>query len=157
MNATEHRKKNEDAAEKWLREMGFEPSPLGIRACVLLALWEEGFHHIPYAKQVNWNEKGGITAYAHGRLATFDSRQLTALVFLAHDECLRVELRAPDTSEPEPEPADEDRPPGPRLFITARARSGKLWDEHPTLENAVALWRKKFSAELAFAESGVTK
>lgn len=155
MNPAEHRKANAAAGEKWLRGTGAEPSALGIRACVLLALLEGGFHHIPYAKYVNWSETGCIEAYPHGGLSTYDSNALTRLVFLAHDECLRVELRGPVTGEPDDEPQehDEDRPCGMRILITPRLRHGEIWDAHPTLEKAVALWRKKFSAELAFAES----
>lgn len=88
---------------------------------------------------MNWHNTQGITAYVRPGMSTVDRWDLTELVFLAHDEALRVEIQSSAAE------------PGIRIFITARQRSGEFWETHPTLEDAVAKHRK------TFPESGVLK
>lgn len=67
-------------------------------------------------------------------MCTVDGNALTALVFAAHDRCMRVTVR----------------PAGPRrLEIRAwqRTREGRLSERHPTLEEAVAQWRSEVHHE----------
>ena len=64
-------------------------------------------------------------------LATWDQNHLTRLVFAAHDRCCRLEIN----------------PSGPgRLEIAVsvgRTRDGSIMTGHPTIEQALASWRKQ--------------
>ena len=86
-----------------------------------------GKHHIP----------GKIRAFGqgwcinhHGSLSTFDFDDLTRLVFLAHDKCIRVELIQG----------------GPRAIGIAifkrKGRTGSMYERHPTIEAALGIWRE---------------
>lgn len=85
-----------------------------------------GEHHIPgKLKPAGW---GWSVTYL-GELASFDFDGLTRLVFLAHDRCVRVSVSSA----------------GPRrvcIMIHPRAREGGMSQRHPTLEHAIALFRK---------------
>ena len=92
-----------------------------------------GEHHIP-----NGSRRGadGVTPYGLGWCvdddstdwATFDFSELTRLVFLAHDWCLRVGVA----------PA---RNGTLKIAIWRRERDGAQSRRHPTLEKAVEAWR----------------
>ncbi len=65
-----------------------------------------------------------------GDLATFDGDQLTRLVFLAHDRCVRVSIL-------------NSGPRMVRIVIHPRmGREGGFSVKHPTIEDALAVWRK---------------
>ena len=92
-----------------------------------------GEHHIP-----NGSRRGddGVTPHGLGwcviddgtNWATFDFNELTRLVFLAHDRCLRVEVT----------PARNGKL---KIAIWRREREGAQSRRHPTLEKAVEAWR----------------
>lgn len=159
--AEDRRARNYAAAKKWLINGGHKPSDLGVRACVLLALFQQGFHHIPNAKAVKWGDSQVIELEFPYLLTTFDSSDLTRLIFLAHDECLRVGVKAapvqlpPDIDEMSmsqfrawlEERAEDDHRSGVVIQIWKRKRGGDPWDRHPTLEQAVAQHRVKFPEE----------
>lgn len=140
---------NAEAAEKWLKKQGVEPSELGVEACVLLGLWQRGFHHIQYAKLVNWAAQSCIVAFCDRGMATVDDDSLTRLVFLAHDECLRVEITGPRTGDDDEDDDDRENltePPtgyGFQIKISPRQREGEFYEVHPTLEQAVEQWRDR--------------
>ena len=86
-----------------------------------------GKHHIyatikPYGEGWCINHAGGFS--------TFDFDNLTRLVFLAHEKCIRVELTQG----------------GPRAIKIAiwkrKGRTGSIYERHPTIENALEIWRK---------------
>ena len=87
-----------------------------------------GKHHIsakikPYG--------GGWCINHYGSLATFDFDELTRLVFLAHDKCIRIELM-------------QGGPVAVKIAIWQRdKREGSMFERHPTIETALDLWRKK--------------
>lgn len=86
-----------------------------------------GEHHIPKGLR-EWGIGWAVTTSA-SRFATFDFNDLTRAVFLAHDRCLRLEVN----------------PGGPRrvtIAIHQRVREGGMSQRHPTLEAAVAGWRR---------------
>lgn len=86
--------------------------------------------------------EGGVIAWGDGiyynqlsSIATFDFNLLTVAVILAHDRCIRLEVR----------------PAGPRSIGLAlhkrHAREGSMSRRHPTLETAVAEARSRFPQE----------
>jgi hypothetical protein len=87
-----------------------------------------GEHHIPRSGVKEFGLGWCVNHY--GDLSTFDFDRLTRLVFLAHDRCVRVEIRSS----------------GPRmvkLCIWKRSgRTGEIWSRHPTIETALDMWRK---------------
>ena len=93
-----------------------------------------GAHHIPGAgyaagpKVKPWG--AGWAVVTSMDLATFDSDALTRLVFLAHDRGYRAEVS----------PAMRYL----RIAIWRRAlrEGGAMWERHPTLDAALALWRR---------------
>lgn len=66
-----------------------------------------------------------------GPLSTFDFDDLTRLVFLAHDKCVRVEL-------------NQSGPGMIKICIWQReGRTGSMFERHPTIEAALENWRTK--------------
>lgn len=67
-----------------------------------------------------------------GELATFDFSQLTRLVFLAHDACIRVSIMNS----------------GPQMVKIAlhkrNSREGSMCERHPAIEQALTKWRKYY-------------
>lgn len=91
-----------------------------------------GEHHIP-GDIKPFGRGWKVNAYS-GQLATFDFDNLTQLVFLAHDKCVRVEIC-------------QGGPGRVGVCIWKRhGRSGETWKRHPTLFTAVANWRMKHVA-----------
>lgn len=109
-----------------------------------------GAHHFPF---------GGVREYGHGwhvvdatALATYDFTQLTRLVIMAHDKCVRVEVSAYAPHEDEDvAPLDDNGEPPERWFparaltiaIWPRRREGNFSERHPTLEHAVQAYRER--------------
>jgi hypothetical protein len=91
-----------------------------------------GVHHIPGPKHGRdnvreWGE--GWYVINSGDLATFDGDVLTRLVILAHDRLVRVSVSSAGMRQ--------------RIEIHQRtARTGSVWDRHPTIETAIENWRK---------------
>lgn len=110
-----------------------EPSVAAIRVAELLEAWQ-GLHHLEddqmrKADWTNWYVKLNMRRTA--ALATVDFNDLTRLVFLAHDHCIRVEIV----------------PCNPQyltlLFHPRQTRVGTLAARHPTLEAALEEHREK--------------
>jgi len=117
-----------------LKYYGNEPaSEAGIRVGHLLHCWD-GLHHFDPAemKKAAWSNPIFVRLKLKGRtLSSFDFDNLTALVFLAHDQCIRVEItHAPGAME--------------IYFHPRNARDGGMCKRHPTLEQAVEAWRRRF-------------
>jgi len=85
-----------------------------------------GEHHIP-GKIKDFGE-GWCVNYG-GDLSTYDAGRLTALVFLAHERCFRVELQ-------------QGGPHKIKICIWKRQREGSMWARHPTLDQAIDLFKK---------------
>lgn len=109
-----------------------EMSPLGEAVANLLGDLYGGIYHLEDddLKKVEWNNTHHIIfVLRHKTLATVDSSLLTSLVFLCHDKCIRCEISA--------------RSPGRfELMFHRRQREGQIWERHPTIEQALELWRK---------------
>lgn len=64
-----------------------------------------------------------------GSLATFDDNDLTRLVLLAHERCVRVQV-------------EQGGPYRLRIAIWKREREGYIYERHPTIEQAIESFRK---------------
>lgn len=99
-------------------------------ATAFFSKFYRGVHHIPNS---GIKEHGPGWAVNHDRapLATFDFSDLTRLVILAHDECIRVEVTAV-------------RQNIIRIAIWKRqGRDGSISERHPTIEQAIETFRGK--------------
>ena len=96
-----------------------------------------GEHHIPNGLKPYGT---GWKVSCHGDLSTFDFDILTRLVFLAHDRCVRAAV-------------DHSGPRMVSLVIWQRnKRSGCIASRHPTIEQALDVWRKYHPKETEFNE-----
>lgn len=89
-----------------------------------------GKHHIPSELRRDGRLTWSVCHWLGGAgLSTFDYDELTRMVFLAHDRCVRLAIV----------------PSGPkrvRIQITKRSRGrSHIAADHPTLEEAVEKWR----------------
>lgn len=89
-----------------------------------------GRHHIP--SEVKPFGRGWKVNARFGALSTFDFDDLTRLVFLAHDRCVRVEIV-------------QGGPGRVGIAIWKRhCREGDFCERHPTIERALAAWRERY-------------
>lgn len=108
-----------------------EPSDVGLRVARLLEEWE-GLHNFDdnAMRKSDWSNTLYIDLrLPFSRLSTFDFMGLTTLVFLAHDHCIRVEIRPCNYQYLSV------------LFHPRKTRTGSTVLRHPLLEEAVAGWR----------------
>src|ERR1017187_1988032 len=97
--------------------------------------WAEimrGFHHIQGTFKKHG--KGIAITQAHGNFATWDFNNLTRLVFLAHDRCIRVEIDGGGFGNSK------------FTLFKRHKRDGQMHERHPMLETAYAAWRKDNAA-----------
>ena len=88
-----------------------------------------GKHHIP--GDVKPFGRGWKISAHSGRLATYDFDDLTRLVFLAHDRCVRAEII-------------QGAPGRIGIAIWKRhGRNGSMYERHPTIKCALVNWRMK--------------
>lgn len=95
-----------------------------------------GAHHIPRSGVVE--RDGGWSVTTFDELESYDGDSLTRLVFLAHDQCVRVSVQ----------PAS---PRYLRIVIWPRSRrdGGHFWERHPTVAAALSAWRDRGHEEVA--------
>ncbi len=111
----------------------------GERVAELLEHWR-GLHHFDSRAlgTADWSRDHVYLGLHYPTLDTFDSNELTRLVFLAHDLAIRVEVTG-----------KRDRI---QYLLTPRARTGGVWSRHPMLEDAVRRHREVFPAELIYRD-----
>lgn len=133
----------------YLNPLGLRPAPKAVWVLDMLGEWAAGLYNfhgkltwgertrrtvdrVP-VKTAQWTRDGNYHTLIGGDLSSFDNEQLTRLVFLAHDWCVRVQLGARTFQEME-------------LYLSVRDfRDGKdrsRWEYHPGLETAVGWWRE---------------
>ncbi len=114
-------------------------SPLGERAAELLEQFFSGMHNADLAtlRRVDWANTYFIEYRLFGQLSSFDFDNLTRLVLLAHDHCLRVSIGSLSSKHL-------------CLLIHARARTGSIDQRHPTIEGALELWRRYHPIEATY-------
>ena len=108
--------------------MSEKPMSLGT-AKVFFAKLFGGEHNIPVKVQ---RCGFGWCMYLHRTMATYDGDMLTRLVFLAHDDMIRVEISGAGGQNF-------------RLAIHPRIcrEGGRFYERHPTIEAALDRWRGK--------------
>lgn len=89
-----------------------------------------GFHHL-FGKihADGQNDQIRCILEAHNCLATYDYRDLTRLVVMAHDRCIRAEIQPAGRSTL-------------TIILTKRSREGSQELRHPTLEENVTKIRE---------------
>jgi hypothetical protein len=92
-----------------------------------------GWHHIPSGGLHKFGEGWCVNYY--GDFSTFDFNYLTRFVFLCHDRCYRGSIM-------------QSGPGMIKLVIWKRdKREGRMFERHPTLEEAFNNWREKHISE----------
>lgn len=142
------------AGSNWIEtSTGKKPSALGVKVADLLGEVFAGIYHLNHISAVDWTDENFISVPMTWPLATYDSPDLTRLVVLAHDYCLRLEIRPSVielTDESGATYGDVEGDdlgttfdcPALELCFSPRAREGDLLSRHPTLEEAVASVRE---------------
>ena len=96
-------------------------------ATEFFAEFYRGEHHFP-SKIKKFGEGWAMSHF--GAMATFDFDELSRLVFLAHDRCIRVQI-------------EQGGPNRIRIAIWRRVREGDRYNRHPTLEQAIEGFRRQ--------------
>ena len=120
------------AGADWLRELKIPMSVFGERAADLIGDWQRGIYHVQcQAVNTDWTGERFIRLIYHGYLSTFDSDDLTRLVILAHDRCIRVQI-SPCMRYLE-------------IMLHPRDRDGRFSDRHGTIEGAIKRVRTEYA------------
>jgi hypothetical protein len=123
-----------DWMESNIRARGASPmSPLGVTVANLLGELYLGIYHVPVRalSRAEWHNPHVVILTVRGTLSTFDFDELTRLVLLAHERCIRVEI-------------DGAAPGYLRLMFSRRTRSGDTTKRHPTIAQAITAHESKF-------------
>lgn len=100
-------------------------------ATEFFAKFYNGEHHIPDREPkpfgLGWSVK-----HNRGDLATFDFNQLTKLVVMGHDKCIRVSVEGVKSS----------REHAVLICIWKRERDGSMYERHPILEDHIKTIRE---------------
>jgi|WetSurMetagenome_2_1015567.scaffolds.fasta_scaffold00693_10 hypothetical protein len=154
-------------AAGWIeRNQDITCSDLGCRAAYIISVAFGGIYNAPIEhKFTQWTSKKLVDVICVSRVgvATFDRDELTKIVLLAHELCVRVEVDTiltaveyPEDPEDAPSRAEivkhtEDAPwadgfaPHLRLRFSPRDRNADtIYDRHPDIDQAVAEFRKWF-------------
>lgn len=104
-------------------------TPFQHRAMQLLAdAFGTGIYNLPITwRRVEWR-RDWVLININLDLATYDFAEMTRLVFAAHDACIRVQITA-------------WAPRYIKLSLHRRVRDGDMMQRHPTIEDALAMWR----------------
>jgi hypothetical protein len=124
------------ASRAELVSIGVDPrgaSEFGRTVAAICSIFAGGLHNwtpVSSAKKADWSNQHCIEIVWGGTLSTFDYSNLTALVILAHDYAVRIELKAV-------------APNYMRLLFHPRKRRGDIFERHPTIEQAVETLRRR--------------
>lgn len=120
---------------EWIRQcLRQSTSALGEKVATILGEAFGGIYHIDSRslKEADWSDQHYIVVnLRHRSLATFDIGHLTALVILAHDQCVRMDLSARSRGILE------------LMFHPREGREGRISTRHWTIEQAIAAIRGK--------------
>lgn len=133
MNTITH----EYSGSNWIiRSLKIQPSPLGIAVADILGLVYYGIYHLEgcHLEKVNWAHPDYIRIQLRRGmdLASYDFNELTKLVALAHDLCIRVQIGGHGMN-------------ALRLSFSPRDRdSDSMMRRHPTMDEALAAIRGRY-------------
>jgi len=96
-------------------------------AKAFFATFYRGEHHFP-GKLKPYGLGWSMSHF--GSLSTFDTDDLTRLVLLAHEKCIRVQI-------------EQGGPNRLRIAIWGRKREGSMFERHPTIEQALDSFKKQ--------------
>jgi hypothetical protein len=96
-------------------------------ATEFFAAFYRGEHHFP-GKIKPYGEGWSMSHF--GSMATYDGNELTRLVLLAHEKCIRVQV-------------EQGGPNRLRIAIWKREREGDMFQRHPTIEQALEAFEAK--------------
>lgn len=127
-------------AQQWIsKQTGKTLGAVGLRVADILSYTYRGAHHIPqsaFKKTVNWDGTlcyfGSLSVCLTGSLDTFDFDLLTRLVLACHAACVRCEISG--------------AAPGYLrvMFHLRNGREGRIYDRHPSPEEALETFRAKW-------------
>lgn len=119
----------------WLRANKKELSEFGAKAADLIGDWQRGIYHIHnQALRADWSNDRWVSVSYPGYLSTFDWNDLTRLVILAHDRCIRVMI--------------EPNMRYLKITMHPRTRGGDLYNRHDTIEDAISRVRNEYGEPL---------
>lgn len=113
------------AGAEWLKANKVKNlSDFGGRVADLIGYLYQGIYHVDGIERQDWSGADEIELKISGEFSTFDYRNLTVLVLLAHRMAIRVAIS----------------PCTPRLLrirFSQRTREGEVYYRHPTIEEAI--------------------
>ncbi|NJL33542.1 MAG: hypothetical protein HC893_06375 [Chloroflexaceae bacterium] len=109
-------------------------SPLGARVADLLGYVLGGFYHLDKATQFQWSDPYIIEIRTSYTFGTWDGNRLTTLVFLCHELGIKLEIRPCNMQYVR------------LLFWDGHGK--EFYRPHPTLDEAVALFRQYYQPVL---------
>ena len=105
-----------------------EFSELGMKVAGILDRVFRGIYHRQNEvlhKRVQWDNPNWIEVVTSKSFATYDGNELTQLVILCHDDCIRLEIDGASNGYV-------------RLMFSPRKRpTSSIFDRHPTIEQAI--------------------
>jgi len=101
-----------------------------LRCLHLASDWLHGLHHAPDTVRPFCDDAIELVFHRGKTFATFDFDELTRLVFLAHDQCIRAEI------------ASAGMHLAVRLFAR-HTREGSTSSRHPTLPEVAMRWTER--------------
>lgn len=126
------------AGADWIESsIHVECSDFGRQVADLLGDAFLGIYHLNHGtlRRADWTSTRWIEINYAGELATYDGNEITRLVMLAHDRCIRFAVRACNMQYV-------------RLCFSLRQRDGDMaWARHPTIEDHVTYLRKHYDGK----------
>lgn len=116
---------NREHGATWIKDVfNVEMSPLGIQVAELLNDAFYGIYHLDRGKlaKVDWGDTYVVSVQIYASLSTYDNDNLTRLVVLSHDRCLRLTISARTVNTLE-------------LMFHQRQRGGSYSERLPTMED----------------------
>lgn len=106
-------------------------SPLGEKVATMLGIAYAGIYHLSHRQilRTDWTSETFISISILDGIASWDACNLTYLVILAHEMCLRLEIRS-------------SAPGYLKLCFSPRERKGNVSHCHPTIEETVNMVRQ---------------
>lgn len=118
--------KDQFAGAEWLKKAypKKEVSPLGLKVADILGFVFKGLYHLGNLPKIEWADPYSIVVPLRRSLSTYDFSDLSQLVIVCHDECVRLEISAHTFQHL-------------KLMFHQRQREGGINERHPTIEKQI--------------------